>query len=505
VNAEKPPRVGLGLLKRGFVAAILIVLSTAGAVSAAGFLQTKEIVRIVEREGRAPIAIPEIDPTEAGKPQTLMILGSDQRWGEKKGESRSDTILLVRLDASQRAIALMSIPRDLKVTLPGQALPDKINAAYANGGPRATTKAVKSVFRQATGENFKINHVLNVNFGAFRRAVNRIGGVYVDVDRTYFNDNAPPRNSPSPYATIDVKAGYQKLKGRDALDFVRYRHEDNDLVRAARQQDFLRELRNSAGTRELLQWSNRKELAALFAHYVDTDAGLRKTKGIFRLLKLVLGTASKPVRQITFPISGEDEQYVMSSDTDLRRAAARFLEPPAAAPIKTTRKAKRKNAKKARVALDLTTAPNLVRERQTGENMAILAAKRLRRLPFYFPTLKWASGVYSQDSPRIYTIEDERGKRHRAYRIVVRKNLNGEYYGVQGTTWREPPILDGRSVSRTVKGRRLRLFYDGGRVRRIAWRTPRAVYWVSNTLAGSLSARQMIALASSLRVFGRSK
>jgi hypothetical protein len=219
----------------------------------------------------------------------------------------------------------------------------------------------------------------------------------------------------------------------------------------------------------------------------------------------VLGTASKPVRQITFPISGEDEQYVMASDTDLRRAAQRFLHPPAAKPIKATRQTKRKGSKRARSARGLTTAPNLVRERQTGENMAILAAKRLRRLPFYFPTLRWTSGAYSQDSPRIYTIEDERGKRHRAYRIVVRKNLNGEYYGVQGTTWREPPILDGRSVNRTVNGRRLRLFYDGGRVRRIAWRTPRAVYWVSNTLAGSLSARQMVALAASLRVFGRSR
>jgi polyisoprenyl-teichoic acid--peptidoglycan teichoic acid transferase len=103
-------------------------------------------------------------------------------------------------------------------------------------------------------------------------------------------------------------------------------------------------------------------------------------------------------------------------------------------------------------------------------------------------------------------IKDEDGKTHAAYRLtVVEDETKGQYYGVQGTTWREPPILDGRSVNRTVNGRRLRLFYDGGRVRRVAWRTPRAVYWVSNTLAGSLSARQMIALAASLRVFGRGK
>ena len=84
-----------------------------------------------------------------------------------------------------------------------------------------------------------------MDYGAFRRAVDYIDGVYVDIDRDYFNDNSSGEN----YATIDIDPGYQKLRGKDALDYVRYRHTDNDLVRAARQQDFLRQAKNAAGVR----------------------------------------------------------------------------------------------------------------------------------------------------------------------------------------------------------------------------------------------------------------
>jgi hypothetical protein len=75
----------------------------------------------------------------------------------------------------------------------------------------------------------------------------------------------------------------------------------------------------------------------------------------------------------------------------------------------------------------------------------------------------------------------------------------GEYYGIQGTTWRDPPILDNPSETITRKGRRLQLYYDGRRLRLVAWRTRRGAYWVSNTLTQALNERQMIAIAASLR------
>ena len=91
-----------------------------------------------------------------------MILGSDQRYGDKKAglKPRSDTIILVRLDPDKEATAVMSIPRDLKVEIPGYGT-DKINAAYELGGPRLTVKTVKKLFAKP-GEPFKINHIVNV-------------------------------------------------------------------------------------------------------------------------------------------------------------------------------------------------------------------------------------------------------------------------------------------------------------------------------------------------------
>jgi hypothetical protein len=81
---------------------------------------------------------------------------------------------------------------------------------------------------------------------------------------------------------------------------------------------------------------------------------------------------------------------------------------------------------------------------------------------------------------------------------VVSKGLAGEYYGIQGTTWKAPPILDNPDEVRNLGGRKFRIYYDGRRIRLVAWKTSRAVYWVTNTLSGSLTSRQMLAIAQSL-------
>ena len=78
----------------------------------------------------------------------------------------------------------------------------------------------------------------------------------------------------------------------------------------------------------------------------------------------------------------------------------------------------------------------------------------------------------------------------------------GQYYGVQGTDWKAPPILDDPSEIAHMRGRRYELFYDGSRLRLVAWRTERGVYWVSNTLLRTLTNRQMLALARSLTRVG---
>jgi LCP family protein required for cell wall assembly len=393
----------------------------------------------------------------------------------------------------------MSVPRDLLVNVPGYGGPQKINGAYTLGGPRLTLRTVKDVL--STPERpFKINHVITMDFGAFRRAINYIGGVYVDIDRRYYNDNTQPGEH---FATIDVPAGYQKLKGQDALDYVRYRHSDNDLVRAARQQDFLRQIRSQRGTKELMSpdLNNLRRLARLFARYFDYDKGLARKKQIFSLAKLVLGTATHPVREVPFDaVDAPDHVNLEASPNMLQRNVDRFLHPTSGSSSSSRNSSGGSSKKRGKTSVSYKNVPGLVGARTEGEDQAILASRKTG-FAFYFPMLRGAGGSYigANQGPRLYTIRDELGKPHHAYRLVLSAGENAGYYGVQGMDWKRPPILDDPHSTRTVNNRKLLIYRDGNKVRLVAWKTPRAVYWVSNTLTRRLTERQMLAIAASLR------
>ena len=101
---------------------------------------------------------------------------------------------------------------------------------------------------KTVGTGLQINHVVNVDFLGFAQAVNAIDCVYIDVDRHYYHSNVG-LPAELQYDEINVQPGYQRLCGEDALDYARYRHTDTDIVRAARQQDFLREARQRVPAR----------------------------------------------------------------------------------------------------------------------------------------------------------------------------------------------------------------------------------------------------------------
>jgi LCP family protein required for cell wall assembly len=505
--------VGLKLALRALLAATLVMLLTGTAVATVALRELDDIFETIRQPGRADIDVPELDDVDPGGPRTFMILGSDAREGADAGMApRSDTILLARADPDKDAIALMSIPRDLKVEIPGHG-EGKINGAFElggkKGGPRLVVRTVKKLFEDATGENFPITNVMIMDYGAFRRAVNFIGGVYVDIDRDYFNDNSSGEN----YATIDINPGYQLLKGRDALDYVRYRHTDNDLVRAARQQDFLRQAKNAAGVRRLMAsgLSEAKYLIRVFSRYFRVDRSLRSNKQIISMLKLVLYLAGEnpKVHEVAFKVSDAPNPQLDSNlyyrDSDLRRSFREFMqvkesdEPrentaePAATPDDRTRERARRS--RDRKSSDVSGLDDAARE---GEDQAVIADPKLK-IPFYYPTKRVAGSVYSGTEPRIYKLKDERGKKREAYRLVLSTQRVGEYYGVQGLAWKAPPILD--DPDRTIRrgNRKFRLYYDGKRLRIVAWRTKRGVYWVSNTLTQTIGEDQMIAIASSLK------
>ncbi len=332
VNApqdNRPPREGLRFLARALGGVLAIVLLTAGATATATLLQIKE--QIAPPKGAPPpVATREVTEAKPGKPQTIMILGSDRRFADIKknnpllkrsNPARSDTILLVRMDPDQEATAVLSIPRDLKVLIPGYGI-NKINAAYSLGGADLTAKTIKSLF----GEDFKINHIINVNFGGFREVVNELGCIYADVDRRYYHSNLGLPVS-AHYAEIDIDPGYQRLCGQRALDYVRFRHADSDIVRAARQQDFLRSAKDQLNSSALI--NDRSQLIKIMQRATQTDASLRSVKGVLKLAKLAIFSAGHPVAQIKFPpvYSGDAAtgEYVEASQDTLLKLRNEFF------------------------------------------------------------------------------------------------------------------------------------------------------------------------------------
>ena len=493
-EGDGPPRLGWEMWKKFALGGILVIALTATAVASGVLLQVHETIAVFQRNSTPIPGIDnELDKVEPGSAQTILVLGSDRRYGDKKAglPARSDTIILVRLDPDENATAVMSIPRDLKVDIPGFGS-DKINVSYALGGPKLTVRTVKLLL------GVPISHVVNVNFGGFQRAVNRLGCVYVDIDRRYFNDNGGPGG----YATIDLKPGYQRLCGRDSLDYVRYRHTDDDFVRAARQQDFLRQAKDQIGLGKV--FGDRNELLKIFGKYTDTDIARDNDAAILRLIKLAYESSKNPIHEVKFR-GGQSPNgdYVEISRENLQRSVDEFIDVGlgSAARAVADEQQKRKKPKwiKARKAL----APGLVLRKEAGENHVLTIATKQQSLPVYFPKAIVARGGYVRDSPHLYDVFDRNKNKYRAYRLVLSEGDNGQYYGVQGTTWKAPPILDNPTDEVRMRKRTYKRFFDGRNIRLIAWETPKAVYWVSNTLSHKLTNPQMMDIARSLQRIGQ--
>jgi LCP family protein required for cell wall assembly len=244
---QKPPRRGrrrrhrlprwarwtlavLGLL-------VLVVLAAGGYEL--WYLNTiyNKVTKLHGTDRKASAHLARQIPTSS-QPITALMIGSDHRSDGATGKNGlSDTLMLARLDPQHHVISLLSIPRDLWVP----SLGAKINSAYSNGGDNASLQAVEGV----TG--IKPNYLVNVDFAGFQRLVDTLGGIYVNVDQYYYNP--PDLEAYTGFSAIDVKPGYQKLKGADALAFSRYRHTDDDFHRQARQQTFLRAFQARAADR----------------------------------------------------------------------------------------------------------------------------------------------------------------------------------------------------------------------------------------------------------------
>jgi polyisoprenyl-teichoic acid--peptidoglycan teichoic acid transferase len=248
----------------------------------------------------------------------------------------------------------------------------------------------------------------------------------------------------------------------------------------------------------------------VFGRYFTVDRSFTSTQELFSMIRLgiFLARENLSVNEVRFRAEEAEnpqlDSNLYSSKGDLRRTLREFMNAegsqrprqeaatPAAEEDRESARERRKRERRREPVAGMEDAS------VDGENYAVLADPKLD-FPFYFPELKVGGSVYEGTEPELYRLRDERGKRHDAYRLVLRAPGIGNYYGVQGMTWKAPPILDNPDRSLERDGRTFQLYYDGSRVRLVAWHTKRGVYWVSNTLTRSLSRAEMLEIAASLR------
>ena len=172
------------------------------------------------------------DPWSGNERVTILLMGIDQRdWESGEGAPRTDSMMLVTLDPVSKTAGMLSIPRDLWVEIPGYGH-GRINTAYVlgeqdrlpGGGPELAIKTVEKFM------GVPIHYYMQLDFGAFERMVDEIGGVEIDVPEEIEVD---PILTPN----ITLEPGKQTLSGEVALAYARARHtEGGDFDRSARQQ-----------------------------------------------------------------------------------------------------------------------------------------------------------------------------------------------------------------------------------------------------------------------------
>lgn len=287
---------------------IIIVAVISGTVGIAyGWAQGQ--VRSVQSKdpGAVSKAKRKLAPALPGQPVNILFLGADHAGPGDPG--RSDSLMLVRLDPQTKSISMLSVPRDLWVSIPGYGM-NKINAAYSFGGPALSVQT----FTQVTG--LPVNHFVRADFSGFWRLVNALGGVYLQVDHRYFA-----------YTADDQLPGYQRLNGTQALRFVRFRHDQYaDFGRMQRQQLFLRELQRQS--KRWRDWAHLPRLIRAVARMTVSD--ISSMRQLLSLASMVLQLDTSHIYQTHIegdtPMIGAQSVVTATAD-QIHAAVETFLNP----------------------------------------------------------------------------------------------------------------------------------------------------------------------------------
>ncbi|MEV4421606.1 LCP family protein [Patulibacter sp. NPDC049589] len=526
------PHPGRRLASRVLAAGVVVVALAAGVVSFVLDHTARDIAKDLTPIDQATRR--QLDRPAPGAAQTILLAGLDHRYADgPKAGSRSDTMMLVRLDPKAKATAILSLPRDLRVTSLGPHGQQKLNSAWFTGGSERLTHTIKTAVLGTPQDPFRINGIVSVKFDAFAKVINHLGCLYAEVDRHYF---IPPNSG---HAEIDQPAGYQLLCGQSALSYVRFRVQDSDFVREARQANYLTEVRSQVRPEDVLSGTLLKDVG----DYVRTN--ITSARQLLAIAKLLVYVAGKPTARITLGgLSDADDgtNDVLTTPAALAEARRRFFHPrvapaatkgsasasgasgasgakdgsgqgvgtkrstgtPKAGTPKSAGRSSRRRAK-ASTALPATMTTDAAgADAVPGQVAPGLADAGVGTVDVLAPTSRYGRGAYEPEMTRGYAIlGKDRQPRWPSYRIVASTGDTGQYYGVEGTTWRDPPILQLASDEVRLGGRDWKVQYDGREIRRLIWPGPNGTYWVTNTLTNELSLKEMYAVARSMRPVGR--
>ena len=241
---------------------------------------------------------------------TVMIMGVDERVDDV---GRSDTLMLATVDPKKKSASLLSIPRDTRVHVPGYGY-DKINVAYSLGGHQLTQDTVEEFL------DTPVEHYVLVKVPAFKRIIDAIGGVDIDVEkRMYYVDEWDDDGG----LVIDLQPGPQHMDGKTAITYVRYRDEEGDIGRIGRQQKFMQAVMD-----QVLSPSISPRLPAIIREVMtsmETDLSFRQCLELAGALKEAQSSGLKTKMVAGRPVYIDEISYWIPDLYEAREDVADML------------------------------------------------------------------------------------------------------------------------------------------------------------------------------------
>jgi len=445
---------------------------------------------------------PGVEPPDS---MDILVLGCDKHPDNQGEESRSDTVMLVHVDKEKDYVSILSLPRDLYVEIPNHGM-NKLNAAYSLGGWELTEATVE----QVTGMN--IEKVVEIDFKAFSDLTDALGGVYLDIDRRYYNQAAD-----SSWETISISPGYQLLNGADALDYVRFRHDnESDFGRMLRQQRFINSLRAQAVGWNLVSEGDDAIKALLQNMYTNLSSN-----EILRLAWWGIRLDGAQIKQVSLigdivsrEIGSSKASVVVATDDQIAETVDKILSPPEAAGGTSTASAGTTGTSGGSVSTtsaeidrsDFTTDLNAIENSALWKQYAHAVGFQLMA-PGWLPDDYRYTDMNPYKNPGSYDILDSNGNVKGAAVKVVYHLIRDEdhpddlpqYLGLMETTWLDAPAA-GEGTQKQYNGTTYTIVGTNQRTDHVWWVNNGVLYWVSNTLSYYLSAKELLKVAESMMV-----